>query len=76
MVITDATTTYRTVAVDGLDIFYREAGPRDAPTLLLLHGFLSSSTMFSRLMPHFESGPTKHPLDTLFKSYMPPFATA
>ena len=29
---------YRTIRVDGLSIFYREAGPRDAPTLLLLHG--------------------------------------
>ena len=32
-------TSYRTVQVDGLSIFYREAGPKDAPTLLLLHGF-------------------------------------
>jgi pimeloyl-ACP methyl ester carboxylesterase len=32
-------TSYRTVKVDGLSIFYREAGPKDAPTLLLLHGF-------------------------------------
>ena len=30
---------HRTVKVDGLDIFYREAGPQDAPTVLLLHGF-------------------------------------
>ena len=30
---------HRTVQVDDLDIFYREAGPKDAPTLLLLHGF-------------------------------------
>jgi hypothetical protein len=34
---------YRTVKVDGLSIFYREAGPKDAPTLLLLHLFPSSS---------------------------------
>ncbi len=33
-------TVYRTIPVDGLSIFYREAGPKDAPTLLLLHGFL------------------------------------
>ncbi len=32
-------TAYRTVDVDGLSLFYREAGPRDAPTVLLLHGF-------------------------------------
>jgi pimeloyl-ACP methyl ester carboxylesterase len=37
---------YRTVTVDGLSIFYREAGLKDAPTLLLLHGLPSSSRMF------------------------------
>jgi pimeloyl-ACP methyl ester carboxylesterase len=42
---------YKTVAVDGLDIFYREAGPADAPTVLLLHGFPSSSHMFRTLIP-------------------------
>jgi pimeloyl-ACP methyl ester carboxylesterase len=42
-------TFYRTVKVDGLSIFYREAGPKDAPTLLLLHGFPSSSRMFESL---------------------------
>jgi pimeloyl-ACP methyl ester carboxylesterase len=42
-------TTYRSVKVDGLSIFYREAGPKDAPTLLLLHGFPSSSRMFEPL---------------------------
>src|SRR5687768_18354172 len=42
---------YKTVAVDGLDIFYREAGPADAPTVLLLHGFPSSSHMFRDLIP-------------------------
>ena len=40
---------YRTVLVDGLSIFYREAGPKDAPTLLLLHGLPSSSRMFEPL---------------------------
>src|SRR5437588_11280727 len=39
-------TVYRTIQVDGLSIFYREAGPKDAPTLLLLHGLPSSSRMF------------------------------
>ena len=39
-------TLYRTTEVDGLSIFYREAGPKDAPTLLLLHGLPSSSRMF------------------------------
>ncbi len=42
-------TSYRTVKVDGLEIFYREAGPSDAPTILLLHGFPSSSRMFEPL---------------------------
>jgi pimeloyl-ACP methyl ester carboxylesterase len=40
---------YRTVQVDGLSVFYREAGPKDAPTLLLLHGLPSSSRMFEPL---------------------------
>ena len=42
-------TSYRTVKVDGLTIFYREARPKDAPALLLLHGFPSSSRMFESL---------------------------
>ncbi|MGQ4646239.1 alpha/beta fold hydrolase [Lyngbya aestuarii] len=44
-------TTYRTIAIDGLDIFYREAGSRSNPTILLLHGFPTSSHMFRNLMP-------------------------
>ena len=40
---------YRTIKIDGLSIFYREAGPKDAPTLLLLHGLPSSSRMFEPL---------------------------
>jgi pimeloyl-ACP methyl ester carboxylesterase len=44
-------TRYKTVKVDGLDIFYREAGPVDAPVILLLHGFPSSSHMFRDLIP-------------------------
>src|SRR5271166_3190569 len=48
---TSSSTTFHTVAVDGVDIFYREAGPKDAPTLLLLHGFPSSSRMFETLIP-------------------------
>jgi pimeloyl-ACP methyl ester carboxylesterase len=42
---------YRTADVDGLSVFYREAGAADAPTLLLLHGFPSSSHMFRDLIP-------------------------
>ena len=44
------TTLHKTVKVDGLDIFYREAGNKDAPTLLLLHGFPTSSRMYSNLI--------------------------
>ncbi len=43
--------TYHNVKVRGLDIFYREAGPATAPTVLLLHGFPSSSHMFRDLIP-------------------------
>jgi pimeloyl-ACP methyl ester carboxylesterase len=42
---------YRTADVDGLSVFYREAGAADAPTVLLLHGFPSSSHMFRDLIP-------------------------
>ena len=44
-------TRYKTIDVDGLEIFYREAGREDAPTILLLHGFPSSSHMFRDLIP-------------------------
>ncbi|WP_405910853.1 alpha/beta hydrolase [Streptomyces sp. NBC_00828] len=43
-------TRYRTLKVDDLEIFYREAGPPDAPALLLLHGFPSSSRMYEPLL--------------------------
>lgn len=46
-----AVTRHRTIRIDGLDIFYREAGPADAPVLLLLHGFPTSSRMFRKLIP-------------------------
>jgi pimeloyl-ACP methyl ester carboxylesterase len=42
---------HETVSIDGLDVFYREAGPKDAPALLLLHGFPTSSQMFRNLIP-------------------------
>ena len=42
-------TFYRTVKIDGLSVFYREAGLKDAPTILLLHGLPSSSRMFEPL---------------------------
>jgi pimeloyl-ACP methyl ester carboxylesterase len=44
-------TTYRTADVDGFKVFYREAGPADAPKLLLLHGFPSAGHMFRDLIP-------------------------
>ncbi len=44
-------TLYKTAKVEGLDIFYREAGPANAPTLILLHGFPTSSHMFRNLIP-------------------------
>ena len=42
---------YHTARVNGLDVFYREAGPPHAPVLLLLHGFPTSSNMFRNLIP-------------------------
>jgi pimeloyl-ACP methyl ester carboxylesterase len=42
---------YRTIKVDGLSVFYREAGDSSAPTILLLHGFPSSSHMYRNLIP-------------------------
>ena len=44
-------TSYHTASVDGNKIFYREAGPKTAPTILLLHGFPTSSHMFRNLIP-------------------------
>ena len=44
-------THYRTATVDGIKIFYREAGPKGAPVVLLLHGFPTSSHMFRNLIP-------------------------
>jgi pimeloyl-ACP methyl ester carboxylesterase len=48
---TDLTTKYKTLHIDGQDVFYREAGKSDAPVLLLLHGFPTSSNMFRNLIP-------------------------
>lgn len=44
-------THYRTASVDGIEIFYREAGPAQAPVVVLLHGFPTSSYMFRNLIP-------------------------
>jgi pimeloyl-ACP methyl ester carboxylesterase len=43
--------SYHTVEIDGVKVFYREAGPKNAPAVLLLHGFPSSSHMFRNLIP-------------------------
>ena len=48
---TTANTTYHRRQVDGVSIFYREAGSKDAPTIVLLHGFPSSSREFDTLIP-------------------------
>ncbi len=48
---TPTSTTYRRADVDGVGVFYREAGPADAPVIVLLHGFPSSSRMFDTLIP-------------------------
>lgn len=48
---TNASTTYHRVQVDGVGIFYREAGPENAPTIVLMHGFPSSSREFDTLIP-------------------------
>ena len=45
------TVRYHTTAIDGVNVFYREAGPADAPAIVLLHGFPTSSNMFRNLIP-------------------------
>src|SRR5215475_11103935 len=49
--ISMSTATYLKVDVDGIGVFYREAGPKDAPTILLLHGFPTAGHMFRDLIP-------------------------
>src|SRR4051794_21262315 len=46
----EQSTYYRVARIDGISIFYREAGPKGAPTLLLMHGLPSSSRMFEALI--------------------------
>ena len=48
---TETAVHYQTVKIDGINIFYREAGAKDAPTLLLLHGFPTSSQQYRNLIP-------------------------
>ena len=51
---------HRTIKARDLDIFYREAGPKDAPAVLLLHGFPTSSQMCRNLIPAL-AGPGRPP---------------
>ena len=44
-------TSIHRIEADGLTVFYREAGPADAPTMLLLHGFPTSSFQYRELIP-------------------------
>ena len=48
-------TNYRKINIDGLNIFYREAGHPDRPKLVLLHGFPASSFMFRDLMDRLDN---------------------
>ena len=50
-VMTNGAVHYRKIKVNGLTIFYREAGPKDAPFILLMHGYPTSSFMFRNLIP-------------------------
>jgi urease accessory protein UreF len=47
----NSTTTYHRMQIDGVGVFYREAGPKDAPTIVLLHGFPTSSRQYEALIP-------------------------
>lgn len=47
----ETATHYRKAKIDGVELFYREAGPADAPVVVLLHGFPTSSNMFRNLIP-------------------------
>ena len=47
----NSSVSYRTIKTNGLNIFYREAGSKNAPTILLLHGYPTSSLMFRNLIP-------------------------
>lgn len=48
-------TEYKTIEVNGLNIFYRESGDKDKPTMILFHGFPSASHMFRDLIPELEA---------------------
>jgi pimeloyl-ACP methyl ester carboxylesterase len=48
-------TSFHSIDVQGNKVFYREAGPKNAPNILLLHGFPTSSHMFRNLIPELPS---------------------
>ncbi|MFF1419960.1 alpha/beta fold hydrolase [Streptomyces sp. NPDC058280] len=48
----DTATHFRTAMIQGVEVFYREAGPEDAPVVVLLHGFPTSSRMYRNLIPY------------------------
>jgi pimeloyl-ACP methyl ester carboxylesterase len=50
-VSTETTVRHHTKRIDGVELFYREAGPANAPTVVLLHGFPTSSNMYRNLIP-------------------------
>jgi hypothetical protein len=55
------TTAVRRVQADGVDVFYREAGPSNAPVVLLVHGFPSSSFQYRELIPSASPGRRRRP---------------
>jgi pimeloyl-ACP methyl ester carboxylesterase len=54
-IISEQAVHYRTIKINTVNIFYREAGPKDAPVILLMHGFPASSFMFRNLIPMLSS---------------------
>ena len=65
-------THHQTIAVGGVNIFYRQAGPEDAPVVLLLHGFPTSSHMFRNLIPYLGDSFLIAPIIPVMGKAMPP----
>ncbi|MEV4101335.1 alpha/beta fold hydrolase [Nonomuraea sp. NPDC049649] len=68
------TIRYRTVGIDGLDVFYREAGDPSAPTLVLLHGFPTSSIAHQELIGELQD--EFHPIAPDYPGFGPSSAPA
>lgn len=68
------TIRYRTVRIDGLDVFYREAGDPSAPTLVLLHGFPTSSIAHQELIGELQD--EFHPIAPDYPGFGPSSAPA